>query len=145
MNYLDARRRTADGRWDYTNMNDGQIHAIGYCAGWRPFTGDETWLPGGKAEADRLNAEEEPFRVKYHEDGHATEAEARYCYRTYLLDRRASRSKASNQQFRRIECGGWTQDMVQVGAYWFKPLCETHPLREALEKHYPPVGISAES
>ena len=32
MNYYEAREREADGRWDFTRMNDGKVWAVGYCA-----------------------------------------------------------------------------------------------------------------
>lgn len=87
MRYYDARQREHDGRWDYTCRHDDRIYPVGYCAGFRPYKADDV-VVRSEEHARELNAELEPFREKYHTDGHATPEEARACYREYLLDQR---------------------------------------------------------
>ena len=45
MNYYAARQRETDGRWDWTQMNDGHIWATGACA-------DNTCMHATKEEAE---------------------------------------------------------------------------------------------
>src|SRR5579872_1441557 len=80
MNYLKPRQRETDGRWDYTQMNDGIVWRIGYCHEFREPKKDE-WCWSEEAKK-KLYAN----REKYHKDGHLTEQEAYDCYKQYKLD-----------------------------------------------------------
>ena len=85
MNYDQARQR-AEGRWDWTTMNDGVVRPKGYCAGWRYEEPLPPYLEHLQKlrEADRLR--DEPLREKFHTDGHASAEEAVRCYYEYCLD-----------------------------------------------------------
>lgn len=141
MNYYQARKRETDGRWDFTCRNDDQIWPVGYCRAYRPFTGNELWMVGGAEHAAYENAKEEPFKDKYHEDGHATADEAADCYRLYVLDHRIRLNEEAADEQRKCEvCGEWTtlRASVDHGAGW--PLCVLHNNREEVEKLYPAVS-----
>lgn len=117
MNYLAARQRQSDGRWDYTSHNDRYgTHAIGYChqAG------------GGH---------------------HATQAEAEMCYREYLMDNAVYdvEERDAKRQCKMPGCEVWTQNMARVGQYQYYHLCKDHMNRESLPKVVPLVGTSVQS
>jgi len=84
MNYYQPRQRKADGRRDYTAMNDGMVRPVGYCHAYHPIPDEIPYMTPEMVR--RENDREAAFAHKYHDDGHATEAEARACYKEYLLD-----------------------------------------------------------
>lgn len=68
--------------------------------------------------------------------GHATADKAVDCYRQYLVARRHTWEDANHMSKCR-ECGGWTQSLVQLGAYTIFPLCPAHQTDEIILKHWP--------
>lgn len=138
MNYYQARKRESDGRWDFTCRNDDRIWPVGYCHEYRPFTGNERWMVGGAEHAAKENAKEEPFRSKYHVDGHATAGEAANCYRRYVLDHRTHlREEYPHTKLECVVCKEWTtlRASVDHGRSW--PLCELHNNQDEVERLYP--------
>lgn len=141
MNYLCARQRQSDGRWDYSQRNDGRIWPIGYCAGWRDFSPEEhqRFFMTDFWYADYLSRKDQ-----YHEDGHATSEEACECYKKYELDSSLRFSEMSNQKRPCEVCQEWTQKIAMVGGYSHFVLCETHANRAEVERLFS-VGESWES
>lgn len=89
----DAPRKKTDGTWGYTSANDGNVHAIGYCAPFYEFKPETIAMLYGDGEDGKARYEAyiAPYREaneagKYHDGGHATPEEACECYKTYLLD-----------------------------------------------------------
>lgn len=159
MNYYAARQRERDGRYDFTCMNDGKVWPVGYCHRFRTWTAsDFNFMPEetAHAEAAKLNEKYAPHADLFHEDGHATAAEAQACYRRYLLDTKLEFSTQPNpdEQHRcaaiisppgaeKQLCGAWTQHAGWVAGsvdslLW--PLCPTHQTREAADRLFPSVG-----
>lgn len=149
MNYYGPRQRETNGRWDYTNRNDDRIYPVGYCAGWREHSPDVL----GEAVAARLNADIEPFRDKYHKDGHPTADDACACYRDYLLDqhlRLVRWDHTVNGELLRpgtlelCHADGCTEytahhaTISKVLERW--PLCDEHLSREEVEKLFGSIG-----
>jgi hypothetical protein len=129
MNHLKARKRESDGRWDYTSARDGFAGAIGYC---HAFIG----LEGQPYASDEEAARHRESAGKYHTDGHATEEEARECYKGYLLDHARYDGRDPNAQHRCKECGEFTQGFAEVPfAYVLVVLCDEHRNRETFAKH----------
>lgn len=139
MNYYQARQRT-DGRWDFTCMNDGQIHPVGYCHAYRPWTAEVVrWHADpehAEEEAARLEAEQAPFREKYHADGHATAEEADRCWYEYELDdlRPVTYDGA---QYPCAVCGAWTQQGLRSRHETSRVLCADHANREGFAQAKP--------
>ena len=125
MNYLKARQRQIDGRWNYTSMNDGEIYAIGYCHAFHEF---DNSIPVTEQEKEKHQANSH----KYHTIGHATEEEACECYRQYLLDHRLHLNKEMGDQQKKCHiCGVWTDQFAEIGINWY-PLCPEHNTREVV-------------
>lgn len=85
MNYYDARQREDTKKWDYTRMNDGHIHPIGYCAekvGCECATVERVYTPDPECEVCGGRG-----RVPNPEycGSHDTPEEAYACFRRYLL------------------------------------------------------------
>lgn len=118
MNYYEPLQRQTDKRWDYTRRNDGQIWAIGYCAG----------------------GQEDP----YHEDGHETPEEACECYKNYLLDNQVKLDFGTTEDTQhRCEmegCEEWTQKVAMVSHRTYN-LCDDHRNVESL-RELVSVGVS---
>lgn len=133
MNYLKARQRESDKRWDYTQMNDGRVWPIGYCGGWREYTPEQRKTFGMN---DEYMAELETRRAKYHKDGHATPEEACACYKEYQLDTALSFGDQSSRQEKCLVCGEWTQKCAHIGGWESYVLCEKHANREEVAKLY---------
>lgn len=133
MNHLKASQRTTDRRWDYTNTNDRRTHPIGYCAGWREYN---------EAERKRFCMNDKWYdeytsnKDKYHEEGHATEEEAKACYKAYQLDTSLRVSKDSSSQQKCQVCQTWTQTRAVVGGYSYFVVCDEHANRTEIEKLY---------
>ncbi len=128
MNYLKARQRESDKRWDYTLMNDGLVHAAGYCARWLPWP---DLVPINPVLVEQYNAS----RPQHHVDGHATAEEAEACYKTYLLDGslRFYDDQPSARQLIRCQvadCQVYTSGSAAVGGYERWSLCAEHRTRE---------------
>jgi hypothetical protein len=160
MNYYQPRQREGSKRWDYTCKNDGRIWPVGYCVGYERAKltpqGAETIglrFYGGKdgesAEevCARWNAEHiDPLREKYHDDGHATEEEARLCHRNYELDTHLKffLDRDDADEMHRCEapsgCKEFTSGLAAItgggGSQWH--LCISHRNRETVEQLYQP-------
>lgn len=137
MNYYKARQRDKTKRWDFTRRNDDIILPVGFCAGWHEST------PASLAHLDKgvsgaLLAEQEkqrPFQKCFHKDGHDTEAEARACFRAYLLDIKLDLKGHVIEPTPKCNVKGCAKGAREVRAgnyhYWY--LCETHRTREVVE------------
>lgn len=147
MNYYEARKRESDGRWDYTSANKRTgTHPVGYCRAFPTFNDEQINMVfhGSRDAHDAYIAKLEPFRDKYHTDGHETEAEARACYRNYLLDQKLTFYEMKDTQKRCEVCGEWTTWHADVDM-WTMPVCELHKNRDSVEVIYPPVHKSFSS
>lgn len=142
MNHKCALQRKSDGRWDYTYNGA----ATGYCSG--PYEPMKETAAITQDMADRWNEKMQPHAHKFHEDGHATEQEARDCYRQYMLDSSlflpAKEPPNATQAQKCQVCGVWTACIATVGSYSMFFLCPEHCTREHVEKLYR-VGESWES
>lgn len=131
MQHCCARQRAADQRWDFTR----QGYPTGYCGGFpksdnpHNIHGYEEWV-----------ASCEPYRHKFHTDGHATKEEACDCYLEYELDFHLRESESSNEQHKCQECGIWTTHIVCLGGYSIYYLCSEHATRDIVKKLHGPVG-----
>lgn len=143
MRHLCARQRESDKRWDFTSGGRKGAYPVGYCAGYREFTADDLAVHD-QGHADRLNAEQEPFREKYHTDGHATKEKACACYREYLLDMRLQlRRRVDPDALRRCEaegCDEWTGHYAQVGSAQMWHLCDEHLNRDTVDELMGPIS-----
>jgi hypothetical protein len=120
MNYLKARQRQTDKRWCYTNMNDGEVYAVGYCHAFHEL--DDS-LPVTEAEKEKHRANAH----KYHTSGHATEDEACECYKRYLLDNRLRLNRTMNDCQKKCQiCDTWTDHYATIGTTQFFILCPEH-------------------
>jgi hypothetical protein len=137
MNYLSAKQRGSDSRWDYTYNGS----PWGYCRAYSPIPDT---IPGFK----EWNEKVAPLAPKFHTDGHATEEEACECYKQYLLDTalRLQPAEPENayQQHRCKVCHKFTACYAQVGAYRMFVLCPEHQTR-AIVAGLLKVGESWES
>lgn len=71
-------------------------------------------------------------------EGHATEQEARECYKRYVLDHRLSldpRLDATSQHKCKV-CGAWTTGMALVDEHAMFSLCDEHRTREHVAELY---------
>ena len=141
MNYLKPRQRQSDQRWDYTQMNDGRIHPIGYCAGFREYTHEQR---NAFLMSDKWYEEYVSRKAEYHEDGHATPEEAAACYKRYELDTSLRFGESSSTKHKCEVCEEWTTKHAMVGGYTHITLCDAHATSEEVEKLYS-VGESWES
>ncbi len=138
MNYYDARKRSSDNRWDYTCMNDGHVWPVGYCRPWQPLTCPP--LSEAYVNDPHQQKKHAEFKDKHHDDGHATEQEARECYRQYLLDKKLVLDrKLIDLQRKCAVCETWTQGCAEVGLHLFV-LCDDHRTRGQVEKLMPLPG-----
>lgn len=135
MNYYDAKQRLSDGRWDYTCNN----RPTGYC---RPYEEiDPQIIPVSESQLEEYRA----TAHKHHSHGHATEQEARECYREYLLDHSLSLGrKMSNQQLKCKSCGEWTQGFAEINNEIIV-LCDQHNNRPTVETLFEAPGWSCSS
>lgn len=136
MRYYSARQRRDDSRWDYTVLIDGLVFPVGYCAGL-PDMDSPTIMAefGGERSALYLEykMQIEKNREHYHATGHGSRAEARQCYKRYLLDTDMKLDLSiHNAQHRCMVCGTWTQGMAVV-AHKFFILCDEHRKRVEIE------------
>ena len=141
MNYYDARQRQTDKRWDYTCQNDGRVWPVGYCAGYHEPK-DDGIVRWREDERQRVIANKD----KYHRDGHATDEEARECYRLYLLDNDVQEMTFAEAQHPCVapvgesKCNVWTQKALEIRHGGHYPLCDEHRNRETLEKLFEAPG-----
>lgn len=139
MNYLQARQRKSDEKWDFTTMRDGHISPVGYCGGLPNWDGVKGIMPDAVIEEGKK--EQAPFLDRYHTHGHATAEEAQECYRRYLLDQRLRMGlKLSDQQQKCVECSAWTQGLAMIDGSTHLVLCEQHQAREVVERHFGAPG-----
>lgn len=152
MTRKEALRRERGGRFDYTETNRGTTGAIGYCAGtferiWPEAVAvDLAHAFGGQDGYRQARERAKAFAEKYHDDGHATEAEACACYRTYLLDQtlqvmpdRTVKPGEPRYQCEATGCTEATTGGVVVDSYWVAHLCVFHRTRVDVEPLYPAV------
>lgn len=138
MNTYCPAQRESDKRWDFIRINDRHAYAVGYCAGWREFSGIEGMDPEAIAHFKRQHEMQYgPFKVNYHTDGHASREEAVECYRRYQLDTELKLGIEDTGTMRKCEaCGEWTtlSALFVTGQAW--TLCAAHNNREEVEKLY---------
>jgi hypothetical protein len=124
MNYYDAKQRKEDGRWDYT-CND---HPTGYCRAYK-----EPNLEKEPYWSEHEIAKYKDNKEKYHSNGHATEEEARECYRQWILDNELRFWEANDTQRKCKVCGAWTSNVAEVDCKIFT-LCDEHNNRKTVEQ-----------
>ena len=136
-------RERLDGRYDMTVSSDEEkwCHPIGYCVGWKELSTDDDYqkaypfaTKAGMIAA--LRAEDEkfrPFKDKFHQDGHATRAEAEACYRDYEFQHELRFFQVEHTQHKCDVCGIWTQGVGELGMFRFFKLCPEHANREGIE------------
>lgn len=132
-----ARQRQGTGRWDFTSSRKDGASPIGYCAGYREFTGKDTFLHESQREIE--NERMRLVKDNYHTDGHATEEEAQECYKKYILDNKLRLNPEPNnpQQMLRCQiCKEFTAGYASVGMTGIYYLCKEHCNREGVEKLY---------
>jgi hypothetical protein len=84
--------------------------------------------------------------VGYCDGGHhATEQEARECYRRYLLDTRLTLDREGTSAHKCLVCGEWTPKFATVGYMYTYPLCDAHRTREEVERRFPVPDQSVSS
>lgn len=138
MRQYEPKQRVSDKRWDYVCGN----RPVGYCTAYREFTEKDTVLTEQmrEKENERIRANKE----KYHTNGHATEIEARECYKQYLLDNRTRlcpKLQNPSQLNKCVVCGEFCSGFATVGECRYYTLCEKHCNREELEKLVTPPGL----
>ncbi len=155
MNYLQVSQRKYDSRFDFTSRNDGRIRPVGFCVGWTEFSAP----PVGQFEWMALEHRKQveamlPLKGRFHDDGHATRAEAVECYRQYLLAtsvrlERRERPAQEGQCEAVIEpgtcCAAWTRHQAHVDGTWRAFLCEVHLTAEVVAALYKGFEWSATS
>ena len=139
VNYLKARQRAVDKRFDYTQMNDKIVWPIGYCAGYREYTLEER---NAFCMSDKWYEEYESRKSQYHADGHVDAEEACECYKRYLLD--SSLHYGVDTKKKCEVCKEWTDKRTMIGGYTSFVLCETHTTRAVIASLFT-VGESWES
>lgn len=141
MNYYAARIRQSDNKWDFTCQNDNRVWSVGYCAGFpKPLGENEIRYLGGEEGYRRWLEKLEPFRSKFHENGHATQEEAENCYRSYLLDHRLNMLVQFSNTHKCEVCEVWTDKAAVVDNGHAYHLCDTHRTREEVESRFPRVS-----
>ena len=131
MNYLQARQRQTDTRWDFTSMNDNIVHPIGYCHAYHELDG--TLYP----ITEEQQTEHRQHQTKYHTDGHATAAEAEQCYKQYLLDRHLKLAQTLIDEQRKCQiCHTWTSQYATIDNSCLYVLCPEHNNRTTVDALY---------
>lgn len=129
-------QRQSDGRWNMTVSSDDErwTHAVGFCSG----TFDQVWPPHNPSLPERVaawgsveayEADREKHRVHafaYHDNGHATAAEAAECYDRYCRTLHRRDFDEKDVQRPCAICGAWTQHRVMVGEVRLFALCSKH-------------------
>lgn len=124
MNYYEPKQRLKDRRWDYTRNG----HPAGYCREYQEI--DPKIVPITEAQQQEYRE----TAHKHHTNGHATEEEARECYKEYLLDHDLSLNRTMADQQRKCKvCGEWTQKFAEIGVQIFE-LCDKHNNKEEVGK-----------
>ena len=142
MQHKCARQRdNEERRWFYTTKAGGHTWAIGYCAG--PPDPDGGQLIG-LAFWEQWLKQCEPFKDKFHDDGHATAEEAAECYRQHLLDLRSRYDVTLGDYNPCLECGELTNKAAQVEGWHTFRLCALHLTPEVVAKHFEVLGESWE-
>ena len=127
MNYYDAKQRVEDKRWDYTCNN----RPTGYC---RKYVEVDANLFG-----EHHRAEYAATAHKCHSNGHATEEEARQCYKEYMLDHQLRFGNMSNQQQKCKICDEWTQGYAETDCHIIV-LCDKHRTKDIVATLVEPPG-----
>lgn len=138
MNYEQARQRKSDGRWDWTNLNDGFTYRTGYCAAFKPMA--EICASIGMPVNPDKAARHDRFATKYHTDGHATREEAERCHYEYVLDNELREFQVGEDTQHKCEmpnCPNWTQAGMFVGNWETHMLCDEHRNRAGIESVHP--------
>lgn len=137
--YFQVLQRESDKRWDYTRSTGStKPHPIGYCGGWvydRLLAGMNEKDPHREMLVREMQ-EREPFKAKYHSDGHATAEEAEHCHDTYLLDTALVFRRSETEQHRCVVCNAWAQNLADIRGENVGPhhwLCDEHASRDAYE------------
>ena len=82
------------------------------------------------------------FAVGYcrcHREAHATEQEARACYRHWILDHQLHlEGRSEGRLFPCVVCGRPTDRFAQV-SFWSRSLCDAHRNRARVEELYPEI------
>lgn len=135
-----ALQRQSDGRWNMTVSSDdeGWTHAVGFCAGplvgfcagpfdaqWPPFDAAKmSWTTAAAYEAEREKAR--AHASHYHDDGHASAAEAEACHDRYCRLLRRHDFNETDVLRKCAICGAWTVHRVMVGEVRLLNLCGAH-------------------
>lgn len=135
MNYYSARKRSTDGKFDFTCENGTGAFPVGYChAFWRYWEAKS--YRGPKLSPEQIEAETR-FMEKYHDSGHDTPEEAEACYKDYLLDHELKLNlKASDQQRKCRVCKEFTEFYAMIGTASLFFLCLEHNNREQVSLLY---------
>lgn len=156
MRHYAARAKESNGRWDYTVAHDGAIYPVGYCVGrfeayWPEHPGANAQEAyGGVERYQEARARELEHAAKYHDDGHATAAEACACYKAFVLDHEiryiADAAEGQAETLHRCEAPDCT-DYTSGGAVWSgtsRPfnLCAAHRTREIVDALIGDIGQS---
>lgn len=122
MNYYEALKRESDERWDFTR----NARPVGYCRAYEEI--DPTC---GLNESELRKHTENSH--KHHTCGHATEEDARACYKEYILDHKLRLNKKDiNSQHKCKICKEWTSLYAEVDTNLYI-LCELHNNRESVD------------
>lgn len=135
--YYGPKQRITDKQWDYCASNSHACYPIGYCHNYPYDESNESLkeLFGGLVHWEHAKAKAEPFKDKYHTNGHATEEEACQCYTDYLLDNELSFGEDTHSQKKCKVCDEWTTGRAYVNHHSFD-LCPKHQTREEVAKLY---------
>lgn len=156
MRHYAARAKESTGRWDYTITHDGATWPTCYCAGrfetvWPETPTNAALAAFGSLEAYQLAREtRQAHAAKYHDDGHATAAEACACYKTFVLDHEIrfvpDGGAGEVDTLHRCQAPGCTE-YTGGGAVWSGTsrqfnLCAAHRTREVVDGLIGDVGQS---
>jgi hypothetical protein len=141
MTYYGPRQVQATGKWHYTSMNDGHVHAVGDCSPWESCPDCKEfglWSEEQRActtcNGRGLVERENPC------PGHETEEEACEHYRQHLIDdsRYDFQMKPAHAC---AVCGEMTEMLAGVAYHSIQVwLCDKHRNRENLEITMPALG-----
>lgn len=116
------------GPWFYSRMDDKVITPVGYCAGWREWTPEQLRMQFDEAMAVMVLRDQEQLRLfkhKYHTTGHATDQEARDCYKEYMIDNCVTLDhKLAERRDHCMACSELTDGYAQVGTLATFVLCD---------------------
>ena len=105
MNYLEARERKDGSGWHFTSMNDGKVHAVGYCGSHAPHA--------TKEEA------EECYRVFLVDEA---------------MKRRHRTTDSKHKCQAKDGCSEFTEHFIPVGMFEMLFLCDQHRNRDEVDR-----------